>query len=156
MRDSYVADVGDFGKYALLNALAGNDLRLGVLWCRNILEETFSDGRFTQYDELKACDPTLHGKLLKLLKGNHRTMAQVEKAGILPQTTLFYGDVIPAPMTPCLSPARREVQAQLRTAWFEQGFERLSDAQLVFLDPDTGLAGSASEDMKSAARSISS
>jgi len=30
MRDSYVADVGDFGKYALLNALAGNDLRLGV------------------------------------------------------------------------------------------------------------------------------
>jgi hypothetical protein len=74
MRDSYVADVGDFGKYALLNALAGDDLRLGVLWCRNILEETSSDGRFTQYDELKACDPTLHGKLLKLLKGNHRTM----------------------------------------------------------------------------------
>jgi len=35
MRDSYVADVGDFGKYALLNALAGNDLRLGVFWCRN-------------------------------------------------------------------------------------------------------------------------
>jgi hypothetical protein len=33
MRDSYVADVGDFGKYAL----AGSDLRLGVLWCRNSL-----------------------------------------------------------------------------------------------------------------------
>ena len=32
MRDSYV---GDFGKYALLNALAGDDPRLGVLWCRN-------------------------------------------------------------------------------------------------------------------------
>jgi len=33
MRDSYVADVGDFGKYALLNALAGNDLRLAEQDC---------------------------------------------------------------------------------------------------------------------------
>jgi hypothetical protein len=38
MRDSYVADVGDFGKYALLNALAGDDLRLGVLWYCNSLD----------------------------------------------------------------------------------------------------------------------
>ena len=37
MRDSYVADVRDFEKYALLNALAGNDLRLGVFRCRNSL-----------------------------------------------------------------------------------------------------------------------
>lgn len=27
MRDSYAADVGDFGKYALRNALPGSDLR---------------------------------------------------------------------------------------------------------------------------------
>src|SRR5215510_14269661 len=47
MRDSYVADVGDFGKYALLNALAGNDLRLGVLWCCNSEPDATRDGRFT-------------------------------------------------------------------------------------------------------------
>lgn len=57
MRDSYVADVGDFGKYALLNTLAGNDLRLGVLWCRNSLADATQDGRFTTYPELRACDP---------------------------------------------------------------------------------------------------
>ena len=37
MRDSYVGEVGDFAKYGLLNALAGNDLRLGVFRCRNSL-----------------------------------------------------------------------------------------------------------------------
>ena len=30
MQNSYVGDIGDFGKYALLNALAGDELRLGV------------------------------------------------------------------------------------------------------------------------------
>jgi hypothetical protein len=141
MRDCYVADVGDFGKYALLNAIAGNDLRLGVFWCRNTLQEVSQDGTFTEYPQLRVCDHSLHDKLLQILKGNHRALAEVEKAGILPETALFYGDVIPAPQTPCPSPARREAQAQLRTAWFEQGFERFSEAQLVFLDPDTGLAG---------------
>jgi hypothetical protein len=142
MRDSYVADVGDFGKYALLNALVGTDLRLGVLWYRNTLEDTSSDGRFTKYDELKACDPSLHDRLSKILDGNQRTVVEVEKGGILPGTTLFYSEAVPPPQTPCLSPARREGQAQLRKAWFGRGFERLSEAQLVFLDPDTGLAGS--------------
>jgi hypothetical protein len=48
MRDSYVADIGDFGKYALLNALAGNDLRLGVLWCRNSLRASVADSSVTR------------------------------------------------------------------------------------------------------------
>ena len=63
MRDSYVADVGDFGKYALLNALAGNDLRLGVLWRRNSLADATQDGRFTVYPELRTCDPKLYARL---------------------------------------------------------------------------------------------
>ena len=31
MRHEYVADIGDFGKYALLSALAGEDLTLGLV-----------------------------------------------------------------------------------------------------------------------------
>jgi hypothetical protein len=142
MRDSYVADVGDFGKYALLNALAGDDLRLGVLWCRNVLAEATQDGRFIVYPKLRECDPALHDKLLQILEGNRRTLVEVEKRGVLPSATQFYGDPIPAPQAACLSPARRDAQTRLRGAWFAAGFERLSETQLVFLDPDTGLAGS--------------
>lgn len=140
MRDSYVADVGDFGKYALLNALAGSDLRLGVLWCRNSEPDATQDGHFTAYPELKPCDPNLYDRLAQILKNKQRTLSQVEVNNILPPNTLFYGTAIPAPKVSCFSAAAREAQTRLRAAWFEEGFEKLSEAKLVFLDPDNGIA----------------
>jgi len=142
MRDSYVADVGDFGKYALLNALAGNDLRLAVLWCRNSLADATQDGRFTVYPELRRCDPRLYDRLSEILATNQRTLSQVENNDILPTRTLFYGTAIPAPEAPCFSDAAREAQARLRAAWLDEAFKRLSDTDMVFLDPDNGLAPS--------------
>jgi hypothetical protein len=140
MRDSYVADVGDFGKYALLNALAGNDLRLGVLWCHNPLADATQDGRFTVYPELRTCDPKLYDHLSQILATNQRTVSQVENSDVLPTNALFYGTAIPAPKVPCFSAAAREAQTRLRAAWFAEGFEKLSEAELVFLDPDNGMA----------------
>jgi hypothetical protein len=140
MRDSYVADVGDFGKYALLNALAGNDLRLGVLWCRNSEPDATQDGRFTAYPELRPCDPNLYDRLTQILKNKQRTLSQVENNDILPTNTLFYGTAIPAPKVSCFSDAAREAQSQLRSAWFKEGFKKIWEAELVFLDPDNGIA----------------
>src|SRR5947209_11324823 len=44
MRHEYVGDVGDFGKYALLNALASKDMPLGVVWYLNTCIESNNDG----------------------------------------------------------------------------------------------------------------
>lgn len=140
MRDSYVGDVGDFGKYALLNALAGSDLRLGVLWCRNSEPDATQDGLFTEYSELRPCDPNLYDRLWQILATNQRALSHVEKNGILPASTLFYGTAIPAPRMPCFTASARKTQAGLRTEWFDQAFKNLSRAELVFLDPDNGLA----------------
>jgi hypothetical protein len=140
MRDSYVADVGDFGKYALLNALAGDDLRLGVLWYRNSEPDATQDGRFIAYPELRACDPNLYDRLAQILKEGQRSLARVEKDRILPGTTLFYGKTVPAPQTPCFSAPAREAQTRLRVAWFDEAFNTLSAPGLVFLDPDNGIA----------------
>lgn len=43
MQNRYVGDVGDFGKYTLLNALASSGLRLGVVWYLNEFEEGNSE-----------------------------------------------------------------------------------------------------------------
>lgn len=59
MQHRYTADVGDFGKFGLLNALSGNVLRLGVMWYLNLAEEPNADGRFTNYAQLQTCDPSL-------------------------------------------------------------------------------------------------
>src|SRR5215469_4328007 len=112
MRDSYVADVGDFGKYALLKALAGNDLRLGVLWCRNSEPDATQDGRFTEYPELKACDPDLYDRLAEIVKANQRSLASVENNHLLPSGTLFYSTAMPAPKPPCFGRYAREAQTR--------------------------------------------
>lgn len=140
MRDSYVGDVGDFGKYALLNSLAGSDLRLGVVWCRNSEPDATQDGLFTEYSELRSCDPNLYDRLWQILATNQRALSQVEKNGILPLNTLFYGTAIPVPRVPCFSARSRETQARLRAEWFDEAFKKLSRSDLVFLDPDNGLA----------------
>jgi len=141
MQDRYTADVGDFGKYALLNALSGTDVRLGVMWYLNSVEESNADGRFTDYASLKPCDPLLHGKLSLILKREKRNLLEIETGGILPSGTVFYHVPLPFPKKSCFTDLSRNQQRESRTAWFMQGFQELSSVDLVFLDPDNGVAG---------------
>jgi hypothetical protein len=141
MQNRYVADVGDFGKFALLNALAGTDLRLGVMWYLNSAEETNADGRFTNYADLKSCDPTLYENLLYMLQNSTRTLSEVETTPILPSGTLFYREPLPFSQSPCFTAPTREKQQQLRGKWFKNGFQELQTANMLFLDPDNGVAG---------------
>jgi hypothetical protein len=76
------------------------------------------------------------------LKNDQRTLAQVENNDILPINSVFCGTAIPAPDTPCFGAAARKAQSRLREAWFADAFQKLSETELVFLDPDNGLAPS--------------
>ena len=141
MQNRYTADVGDFGKVALLNALTGTDFRLGVMWYLNSAEESNADGRFTHYPILRPCDPTLHAKLSCILQNSRRTVSEVERSEILPSGTLFHREPLPFPQRTCFTDAARALQRNLREEWFKNGFQKLRPADLVFLDPDNGVAG---------------
>ncbi|MGP8245103.1 MAG: hypothetical protein ACLQVN_11370 [Bryobacteraceae bacterium] len=95
MQDRYVGDIGDFGKYALLKALAGDGLRLGVHWYLNANEEANTDGKFTDYQHLRSCDAPLFDALQDLVRGGRRSVGEVERAMILPANTVFYSLPIP-------------------------------------------------------------
>jgi hypothetical protein len=141
MRHEYVGDVGDFGKYALLTALAGEDLRLGVVWYLNVCAESNNDGLFTAYGHLRSCDPALHDRLLNIVRGQRRSLEEIEVSAILPRETLFYTEPMPYSEEPCFTESARAAEAKRRQAWLEGAFGTLSTAELVFLDPDNGLAG---------------
>lgn len=141
MRHEYVGDIGDFGKYALLRTLGGSDLTLGVVWYLNQSRESNNDGRITRYEELRHCDPELHDRLRSIVEEGQRSLASIQSAFILPKTTIFYGDAVPSPDVPCLSSVTRKKQFALRESWHSEGLRSLSKAELVFLDPDNGLAG---------------
>jgi hypothetical protein len=141
MQNRYTADVGDFGKFALLNALTGDELRLGVMWYLNKAEESNSDGQFTNYEKLRPCADILYGQLFRILQSSTRSLSAVEANGILPSGTRFYGEPLPFSEKPCFTATSRAQQAHCREAWFVKGFEQLSNVELVFLDPDNGVAG---------------
>jgi hypothetical protein len=131
MQDRYVGDIGDFGKYALLKALAGNELRLGVHWYLNAAEEANTDGKFTDYHHLRQCDTSLFDALQDLVQRGRRSVAEIERAMILPANTLFYSSP--------LSSRDRWDRATRRVAWNARALAVLEGADLIFMDPDNGL-----------------
>ena len=135
MQDRYVGDIGDFGKYALLNALSGSDLRLGVVWYLNADAEDNTDGSFTNYSKHRHCDPQLHDTLGSIVASNYRSVAAVEKAGVLPAETSYYPEPLNTSRVPPIDRLR------IREEWFQKALAATAMAELVFLDPDNGFAG---------------
>ena len=131
VQDRYVGDIGDFGKYALLKALVGDELRLGVNWYLNAVEEANTDGRFTDYRRMRQCDPALFDTLQDLVCRGKRSVAEVERAGVLPGGTVFYS----AP----LSAHGWSDRTARRISWNARALDVLAGADLVFMDPDNGL-----------------
>ena len=48
MKDQYVGDIGDFGKYSLLRAFADAGVKVGVNWYLTENDGS-TDGKFTEY-----------------------------------------------------------------------------------------------------------
>ena len=144
MRDRYVGDIGDFAKYGLLRAI-GKEKRLGVAWYLCVENEaprvdseevSTGDGRHTAYlkrrKEWRHLDPDLFGVLKTLVDGNRRSVAEIEKSGILGSADFARE---PLDVTRVAVRDRRN----WRYAWFEQVQKELSACDLVFADPDNGL-----------------
>lgn len=144
MQDRYVGDVGDFGKFGLLRALVGSldsSLRLGVVWCAFPDESHNGDGRHIAYlrdDAMVALDPELHAKLRALVDSGSRSIAALEAAGILPQSTIFYRQPTTG-LAEGIGPAGR-LRTIYRERWHSGALQTTKDADLVFFDPDNGIA----------------
>lgn len=144
MQDRYTGDVGDFGKYGLLRALTSADLvtglRLGVVWCLVDDEAHNEDGRYTEYlsgahePEFRSCDPSLYDELKSIVRRGDRSVAAIEASGVLPAGTKFYRQRLDYATIPS-----RERPAARRD-WHSGAVAVTSDCDLVFFDPDNGLA----------------
>ena len=156
MQSKFVGDAIDFAKYGLLRRLCGltdpdtpePDLSLGIIWyltpdncCRRdggsvgFLRAT--PGNHRRY---RACDPVLWGVLKGLVDGNRRCIHKIRGTGILPPNTLYYD----APLF-YVSYVPRPRRDEIRALWFAGALEKTRDADIVYLDPDTGIAPSENE-----------
>jgi len=140
MQDKYVGDIGDFGKYGLLQELcrqANGSIKLGVNWYYTTRQENGnSDGNHIDYLEksrFRLCFPDLYDKLRAIVRQNRRSIAKIETKGILPKGTVFYSTAIPH------SEVTAAERVSSRQTWFEKSLCQLDEADIIFLDPDNGI-----------------
>ena len=133
MKNQYVGDIGDFGKYALLRAFSEAGIRVGINWYLTENDGS-NDGKFVDYlekESLRWMAPEVFDALKPIAKNSGKSVFDVQEAGIL-KDAIYYPELLK-----CLGKsAERKKQ---REEWFAQSLDVLSGADLIFMDPDNGL-----------------
>ena len=158
MQDRFVGDIGDFGKYGLLRALRGIHppadpcLNLGLVWCvpdcETVKRTRAGHGQNVGYlfnpktrDRYRSCDEELFDGLKGIVCGE-RSIEAVQDSGLLGDTAS--GEVV-IHDKPMQMPDRR-LRRDERRKWLDEALRCVERSELVFLDPDVGLADPASGD----------
>ena len=154
MQDRYVGDIGDFANNGLLRALCGtpemrvDGLKLGVIEYFNKpstadLEKT-GQGNKIEYLKVsdysnstyRECDSGLYVALQNLIgeslvSGTELKLDPDMARKLLPVDERYYDALTPS--------------AGGRPAWYQDAIQKVGDANLVFLNPDTGIASEIQE-----------
>lgn len=131
MKDQYVADIGDYGKYSLLRFLSDKRINIGVNWYRTENDKS-NDGKFTDYlkDERENGDRQYDEKLFNVLrpiaKKDKKSVLDIEKNDIIPNA-VFFNEFLPSDFND-------------RKEWHERAKRKLlgEKTNLIFADPDNG------------------
>ena len=135
MKNQYVGDIGDYGKYGLLRFLASYGIKIGVNWFLTENDGS-TDGKFTTYLKNPAdrvYDPELFDALQNIADHPDKTIKMIEQAGIIPGAE-FYGELLKGSS---LEADARELNRRL---WFNNSTLMLGNAELIFADPDNGIS----------------
>lgn len=136
MKNQYLADLGDYGKYALLRFLASKGINIGVNWYLTPNDRS-SDGKFTDYLEepIKEWmhDTELFDCLKTVYKRDGKSVLDIECTNLIPGV-IYFSD--------CLDQNNRSFfERDLnRNRWFEASVLALKKAELIFADPDNGIS----------------
>ncbi len=133
MKNQYVGDIGDYGKYSLLRAFIDAGVKVGVNWYLTE-DDGSNDGKFRVYlekDEYRKYSPIVYDELKKIVSSKKRTIKAIEKSNILPGA-YFFSKKLNFKGTP-------SERTKSRYQWLWDSIWELSGTELVFLDPDNGL-----------------
>ena len=135
MKNQYVGDIGDYGKYGLLRFLASHGIKIGVNWYLTENDGS-TDGRFTTYLKNPAervYDPELFDALQNITDCPDKTVKMIEQARIIPDAE-FFSELLKS------SSLEADAREWNRRLWFNNSTLMLGNAELIFADPDNGIS----------------
>jgi hypothetical protein len=142
MQHRYVPDLGDFSKFAVIDALSNRGaLRTALVWYlvdpREVGDHHNNDGRHTSYlehDRAKVadCHPELYRRFQAIHASGEKHVGVYEKHGVALNVCYF-----DEPISFASVPARQ--RPTYRAGWLCRALHTAQDADLVVLDPDNGL-----------------
>lgn len=139
MKNQYIADIGDYGKYGLLLYLAEQGIKIGVNWYLTKDDKSGFDPEIRYLKDNRIAMRDYNPALYDLMKDLNEQrdskklcIQMVEESGLFPGIS-FYHEIL---KTDYLAPDEREAE---RTRWHKEAMEKLNAAELVFADPDNGL-----------------
>jgi hypothetical protein len=136
MQNRYVADIGDYVKLAILRRL-GFGRRVGVAWWLFPDQHHNTDGSHREYlaqrNKWADFDPELFEALLKIDNDKKLNVLAIEEAAVLPNA-VFASDPVPCDARPY------SLRITERSKWLDGIKTKLKGCDLVFLDPDNGIA----------------
>lgn len=141
MKNQYFGDLGDFGKYLLLRHLADAGVTIGINWYLTE-DDGSNDGRMTDYlrtkeNVFRPLDEGLFDRLKDLvITQNKRDVIASEDMKLI-RRAVYYHELLEIS---CLKGL--EEKKAYRTEWHRNALKALSNADLVYFDPDNGIADS--------------
>ena len=137
MKNQYLADIGDFGKYGLLRYLSNQGIKISVNWYLTT-DDTSNDGHFRKYLEnnrYSEYDCELFDVLRWIYVSKYYDVRVFENKQLIPNAIYYHAFI------DTLGWANKPSKERLseRIEWHRQALKLLKGSELVFLDPDNGL-----------------
>ena len=96
MKNQYIGDIGDYGKYGLLRFLSRHGIRIGVNWYLT-KDDKSNDGKMTEYlknDDEAVYDSELFYTLKNIAaKGTLKRIEDIESSDIIPNG-IFFNEIL--------------------------------------------------------------
>ncbi len=127
MKNQYVGDIGDYGKYGLLRYLSLNDVSIGVNWYLTE-NDSSEDGKFVSYlknEKERIYDAIVYDSLKKIAFDKEKTVLDIEKENLFSKVSYYHAIL----------------GQHGRDEWHSNALDTLKNTQLVFCDPDNGPIG---------------
>lgn len=149
MKNQYIGDIGDYGKYGLLRFLKDSGIETGINWYLTPNDGT-TDGKYRDYlhdERMRIYDPEIFDAMKRIAFQDDKSITQVEQEKFL-DGICFFNKVMD------YTDLQWRERASARQAWHKGAMQALQNVSLVFADPDNGLSVRQKPTMKYAQKFI--